>query len=89
MEQQLPGIVPVATATLRAYVLPDGSISHFEVEGRGPDNSLLFLRAQASLSGRPSDKAYTESAQYHLKQLWAAYETGRLEREASDAGRST
>jgi len=89
MDQQLPGIVPLATATLRAYVMPDGSISHFEVEGRGPDDTLLFLRAQASQTGRPSDESYTSSVEFHLKQLWAAYETGRLDREAPKAGRST
>lgn len=79
-QPEIPGLIPMATLTLRAFLMPDGTIAHYEVEGRGPGNELTHFRAQSNPSGRPSDLAYTESSAYFEATLWTAYEAGRGDR---------
>lgn len=61
---QLPGIVPLGTVTLTVYITPDGSISHYEVQGRAPDGSLTAFRAQACLLPFEYDSGWVETLDY-------------------------
>lgn len=64
IQPRLPGLMPTARISFTAYLMPDGLPSHYEVEGRSPEGSLTYYRAQAGTQAVSSDPAYQESLAY-------------------------
>ena len=77
MQPQLPGLIPTATMALTVYLMPDGRVSHYEIEGRGPERSLTHFRAQASLSRFATDAAWVETVAIFTE--WTAAAIYQLE----------
>ncbi|MQB02227.1 MAG: hypothetical protein GEU78_18615 [Actinobacteria bacterium] len=64
LEPRLPGVDPIATVSLTAYLHADGFMSHYEVEARGPTGALVRFRAQGSGGPFSHDPAWVTSSAY-------------------------
>ena len=48
--------IPTARISLTAFLDPDGSLSHWEVEGRDPGGALMSQVTLAPSEGRPTSE---------------------------------
>lgn len=73
-QPRIPGVIPTARLSLTAYLMPDGRVSHYEIEGRSPDGALTHARAQASTSTFYHDEAWVETVSIFTEWVAAALE---------------
>jgi len=60
-QDHIPGLEPEAYLTLTTYLMPDGHVSHYEIEGRSPGGALTHARSQASTERFEYDPAWQET----------------------------
>lgn len=69
VQTQLPGYSDCAAVALRALLMPDGRIAHFEIEARRPDGTLGAFWAQADGSDPTSSHTCQAAVAEYLQTL--------------------